>query len=59
MVTKRQIKKLKDKLEPGAVQIDEVEIFLVNDDGTYQDMEGNNITEEEYQGRSGVEIEVK
>lgn len=58
MVTKRQLKRLKvkiiEKISPTEVdpaEIDEVEIYFINDDGSLMTSEGENISEKEYKSR--------
>lgn len=58
MVTKRQIKRLKTKLienlsltDVNPAEIDEVEIYFVNDDGSLVTPEGEIISEREYENR--------
>ena len=52
MVTKRQVRSLRRKIKEDPVErmkrINEVEIYLDNEDGTLQTPEGEIITEEEY-----------
>lgn len=51
MVTKRQINRLKRKLRPGIQEIDEVEIYLISEDGTIETPDGQTITKSEYDKR--------
>lgn len=56
MVTRRQIKALKNKIdkilsEISPDEIDKVEIYFINDDNTLITPEGEVITEKEYEER--------
>jgi len=58
MVTKRQIRSLKDKIikklsltDVDPAEIDEVEIYFINDDGSLVTPEGEIISEMEYENR--------
>jgi hypothetical protein len=53
MVTRRQIKSLKAKIlkdssEINPAQIDEVELYFINDDGSLTTQNGEVISKEEY-----------
>ena len=57
MVTKRQINKLKQKLRPRIQEIEEVEIYLISEDGTIETPDGQTITKSEYNKRLKEERE--